>query len=146
MIAAPTKKVYAALVNPESLLAWLPPSGMTGKFERFDLRPGGSYRMVLTYAEPSVGRGKATVDSDVVEVRFIDIVPGVRIVQVVDFVSKDPAFAGTMTMTWEVAAVDGGTRVDITARDVPDGISPQDDAAGLTSSLVNLADYLLPTI
>ena len=47
-----------------------------------------------------------------------------------------------MTMTWEVAAVDGGTRVDITAVDVPDGISPQDHAAGLTSSLANLADYL----
>ncbi len=53
-----------------------------------------------------------------------------------------PAYAGTMTMTWEVAAVDGGTRVDITAVDVPDGISPQDHAAGLTSSLANLADYL----
>lgn len=142
MISAPTRKVYAALVDPQSLLAWLPPFGMTGKFERFDLRPGGSYRMVLTYADPSVARGKATADSDVVEVRFIDIVPGVRVVQAVDFVSDDPAYAGTMTMTWEVSAVDGGTRVDITADDVPDGISPKDHAVGLTSSLVNLADYL----
>ena len=98
--------------------------------------------MVLTYADPTVARGKATADSDVVEGRFIDIVPGVRVVQAVDFVSDDPAYAGTMTMTWEVAAVDGGTRVDITAVDVPDGISPHDHAAGLASSLANLADYL----
>lgn len=98
--------------------------------------------MVLTYAEPSGERGKATADSDVVEVRFIDIVPGVRVFQAVDFVSDDPAYAGTMTMTWEVAPVDGGTRVEITAVDVPDGISPEDHAAGLTSSLGNLADYL----
>jgi hypothetical protein len=41
----------------------------------------------------------------------------------VDFVSDDPAFAGTMTMTWVVRAVDGGTRVELTADDVPDGIS-----------------------
>lgn len=56
--------------------------------------------------------------------------------------SDDPAYAGTMTMTWEVAATDGGTRVDITAVDVPDGISPEDHAAGLTSSLANPAAYL----
>jgi len=54
----------------------------------------------------------------------------------VDFVSDDPAYAGTMTMTWEVTAVDEETRVDITADDVPDGISAEDHAAGLTSSLV----------
>jgi hypothetical protein len=60
----------------------------------------------------------------------------------VDFVSDDPAFAGTMTMTWAVRAVDGGTRVEITADDVPDGISADDHAAGLTSSLDNLARYV----
>jgi uncharacterized protein YndB with AHSA1/START domain len=139
VIAAPPEKVYAAFVDPEALLAWLPPSGMTGKFERFDLRPGGSYRMVLTYGDAPASGGKATADSDIVEARFVDIVPGVRVVQTVDFVSDDPAYAGTMTMTWEVTGVDGGTRVDITADDVPDGVSPEDHAAGLTSSLVNLA-------
>ena len=122
--------------------AWLPPDGMTGRFERFDPRPGGSYRLVLTYTDASHAAGKATADSDIVEARFVDIVPGVRVVQAVDFVSDDPAFAGTMTMTWEVTAVDGGTRVDITADDVPDGISAEDHAAGLASSLANLADYL----
>ena len=44
---APPGRVWAALVDPEALLAWLPP-GMTGRFERFDARPDGSYRMVLT--------------------------------------------------------------------------------------------------
>ena len=58
MIAAPGGKVYAAVVDQQALLAWLPPSGMTGKFERFDLRPGGSYRMVLTYARPDHGAGE----------------------------------------------------------------------------------------
>ena len=142
MIAAPPEKVYAALVDATALTEWLPPTGMTGTIERFDLRPGGSYRMVLTYADPSASRGKSSADSDVVEAHFVDIVPGVRVVQAVDFISDDPAYAGTMTMTWEVTAADGGTRVDITADDVPDGISPEDHAEGLNSSLVNLADYL----
>ena len=142
VMAAPPGRVWAALVDPEALLAWLPPGGMTARFERFDARPGGSYRMVLTYSDASGARGKATADSDVVEARFVDIVPGERVVQAVDFVSDDPAYAGTMTMTWEIAAVEAGTRVDIVAEDVPDGISAEDHAAGLSSSLANLADHV----
>lgn len=115
---------------------------MTGRFERFDPRPGGSYRLVLTYADSSAARGKATAATDIVESRFVDLVPGVRVVQAVDFVSDDPAYAGTMTMTWEVSEVDGGTRVDIIADNVPDGITADDHEAGLVSSLVNLAEYL----
>jgi uncharacterized protein YndB with AHSA1/START domain len=142
VIAAPLERVYAALVDPEALEAWLPPDGMSARFERFDARPGGSYRMVLTFADASAEPGKATADSDIVEARFVDIVPGARVVQAVDFVSDDPAYAGTMTMTWAVTAVDAGTRVDIRADDVPDGISAEDHAAGLTSSLTNLAAHL----
>jgi uncharacterized protein YndB with AHSA1/START domain len=142
IIAATRERVYAALLDPDALIEWLPPGGMNGRFERFDPRPGGTYRLVLTYADASASPGKATAESDIVEARFVDIVPGVRVVQAVDFISDDPAFAGTMTMTWETTAVDGGTRVDITASNVPDGISEEDHAAGLASSLANLARYL----
>jgi uncharacterized protein YndB with AHSA1/START domain len=139
VIAAPPTQVYAALVDQDALAAWLPPDGMTARFERFDPRPGGSYRLVLTYVDASRAAGKATADSDIVEARYVDIVPDVRVVQAVDFVSDDPAFGGTMIMTWGVTAVEGGTRVDITADDVPDGISAEDHATGLASSLANLA-------
>lgn len=142
VIAAPLDRVYAALVDPKALTVWLPPDGMGGRFERFDARPGGSYRLVLTYADTSVPRGKTTADSDVVEARFVDVVPGVRVVQAVDFVSDDPAQAGTMTMIWEVTAEEAGTRVDIRAQEVPAGIAAADHAAGLASSLANLARLL----
>jgi uncharacterized protein YndB with AHSA1/START domain len=142
VIAAPPERVWAALTDPKALVAWLPPGEMAGSFERFDARPGGSYRMVLTYADASGAPGKATAGSDIVEARFVDIVPGERVVQAVDFVSDDPAYAGTMTMTWEVTAAGAGTRVDIVAEDVPDGISAPDHAAGFASSLTNLAAYL----
>lgn len=142
VIAAPPERVWAALVDPEALLAWLPPGEMTGRFERFDAQPGGSYRMVLTYPDASGAPGKATADSDIVEARFMDIVSGERVVQAVDFISDDPANAGTMTMTWQVAALDGGTRVDIIAEGVPDGISAEDHAVGLASSLAKLAAYV----
>jgi uncharacterized protein YndB with AHSA1/START domain len=142
VVAAPPERVFAALVDPQALLTWLPPSGMSGRFDRFDPRPGGSYRLVLTYDEPATAQGKATADSDVVEARFVDIVQGERVVQAVDFDSDDPAFAGTMTMTWEVLEVGDGTDIRITVEDVPDGISAEDHAEGLSSSLSNLAAYL----
>ncbi|HUR23784.1 MAG TPA: SRPBCC family protein [Acidimicrobiales bacterium] len=141
VIAAPIGRVFAALLDRDALMAWLPPKGMTARFERFDPRPGGSYRLVLTYSDASGAPGKAAPESDVVEARYVEIVPDRRIVHAVDFVSDDPAFAGTMTMTWEVTAVEAGTRVDIVADDVPDGISAEDHAAGLASSLANLAEH-----
>ena len=142
VIAAPRARVYAALVDREALTAWLPPDGMTARFERFDPRPGGSYRLVLTYADAADAPGKSTADSDVVEARFIDIVPDDRVVQAVEFVSDDPAFAGTMTMTWQLTEADGRTRVDIIAEGVPDGISEGDHATGLASSLTNLSKFV----
>jgi uncharacterized protein YndB with AHSA1/START domain len=141
VVAAPLEKVYAALVDPDALAAWLPPEGMSGRFEHFELRPGGGYRLVLTYDAAS-DTGKTTTDSDVVDVRFVAIEPDRCVVHAVDFVSDDPRFAGTMTMTWATSRVPGGTLVEIRADDVPDGISEEDHAAGLTSSLANLAAHL----
>ena len=63
--------------------------------------------MVVAAASTHVRAGKATPDSDIVEARFLDIVPDVRVVQAVEFVSDDPAFTGTMTMTWEVRRANG---------------------------------------
>jgi len=142
LITAASSAVYDALVDPDARVRWLPPAGMSGRFDWFELRLGGGYRLVLTYADPSGAPGKATAGTDVVEARFVELVPGERIVEAVEFESDDPALAGTMTMTWDLAATEGGTRVDIRADNVPAGISAEDHAVGLASSLANLADYL----
>lgn len=140
---APPERVFEALTDPEALVAWLPPAGMRGRFEHADLRPGGSYRLVLTYDDPDdASAAKAPDGTDVVEARILEVDPGRRIVQAIDFESDDPAFAGTMTMTWSVAPAAGGTRVAILADDVPVGISAEDHAVGIHSSLVNLATHL----
>ena len=139
---APVAKVFDALVTRGALETWLAPEGMTAAFDRFDPRPGGGYRLVLTYLDQGAAGGKSSAATDVVEVQYLEIVQNDRVVQAVDFVSDDPAFAGTMTMTWSLSAVDVGTRVDIVADGVPDGISEDDHHAGMTSSLDNLAKYL----
>lgn len=138
VVAAPPERVFRAFVEPDALAAWLPPDGMTGVVEQLDARPGGRYRIVLTYVDGG-GHGKTTADADVTEGTFVEVVPGERVVHDVVFVSDDPAFGGTMRMTWSLEPVDGGTRVTFRADDVPPGISAQDHADGLASSLAQLA-------
>lgn len=138
------ERVFAALTQPDALLRWLPPLGMQGRFERFDMRDGGSYRLVLTYDDASDAPGKTTAGSDVSEVRVVRVVEGVSLLQEVDFVSDDPSVRGTMTMEWTLRSVDEGTMVELEARDVPVGIRARDHAEGLTSSLSNLAGLLEP--
>ena len=138
------ERVFAALTQPDQLLRWLPPRGMQGRFERFDMRDGGSYRLVLTYDDASDAPGKTTAGSDVSEVRVVRVVEGESLLQEVDFVSDDPSVRGTMTMGWTLRSVDEGTMVELEARDVTPGIRARDHAEGLTSSLSNLSGLLEP--
>lgn len=141
VIAASPMKLYGALTDPEAMAAWLPPTGMTGRIEAFDPRPGGAYRMILSYEDGPSDAAKSGEDSDVTEGVFVELVPGVRMVQRVEFDSEDPAFAGAMTITWRLDPVDEGTRVTVTAEDVPVGIRKKDHLDGLRSTLENLAAF-----
>jgi len=142
LVHAPAAWVWAACTDPRQLELWLPPVAMTATVEHFDARPGGTYRMVLTYPPDAAGAGKSSAATDVVEGRFLDLVPPHRLVQAVDFESADPDFAGTMVMTWELIPRGEATLVVFRAQDVPPGIAAVDHAQGLTESLVGLARHL----
>lgn len=139
-VAAAPDAIYGALLDPDALMAWLPPRGMTGRALLFEPREGGRYRIELSLE--SEGTGKTTAKSDVSAGRFLALDPGRRVVQSVAFQSQDPAFAGEMIMTWSLDPAAGGTSVTVTAENVPAGISAEDHAAGLASSLDNLARFL----
>lgn len=143
LIRAPPQAIYRAFLDPQALVSWLPPRGMKGALSRFEPVAGGAYRMTLTYERPDPARpGKSTQDGDVVEGRFLELVPNRRVVQAATFQSDDPAFAGEMRVNWILDEAAGGTRVTIVCEDVPQGISRQDHDAGLRSSLENLAAYV----
>ncbi|MBP2041218.1 hypothetical protein J2Z77_007075 [Streptomyces avidinii] len=98
--------------------------------------------MVLTYLDPADGLGKTSDATDVVEVVFADLLPSRHVVQRAVFEADDPRYAGTMTLTWHLAAVGGGTEVSVTAEDVPPGIDQAVHEAGIASSLANLRSYV----
>lgn len=124
-------------------MAWLAPASMTGRVLDYDFREGGRYRIELAYdGAASSGAGKTTGRTGVSAGRFLALEPGNRIVQSVAFDSSDAPFAGEMVMTWSFDPLPAGTRVTVTAENVPPGTSQADHDAGLRSSLEKLARYL----
>lgn len=143
VIKAPPHAIYRAFLEPAAVAAWRPPKGMSAKVFAFEPRAGGGYRMAFVYDDGgSASRGKTSQDADVFEGRFAELVPDARIVEVVRFQSDDPAFAGEMTLTTTLHAIPQGTEVTVLAENVPRGITAEDHAAGIASSLANLARYV----
>lgn len=142
VVRASPQAVYRALLDRDSVAAWLPPKGMTAAVHEFDPREGGAFRFVLTFEQAHHATpGKASEHSDVVTGRYLSLIPSERVVQLIEFESNDPAFAGEMSMCWSLTEVTGGTEVTITAENVPEGITPEDHDAGMRSTLENLAAF-----
>lgn len=143
VIKAAPEAIYRACLEAAAVACWRPPAGMTARIERFDPREGGGYRMAFEYGAPDHRLpGKSSAHADIVEGRFLELVPNERIVEQVEFQSDDPAFAGSMTVITTLAPVPGGTEVTIRCEKVPRGIRAEDHEAGLASSLRNLAAFL----
>jgi uncharacterized protein YndB with AHSA1/START domain len=57
-VNAPREKVYRALLDASAIAKWKVPTGMSCKVHAFDAREGGTFRIPLTYDEPT-GTGKS---------------------------------------------------------------------------------------
>jgi uncharacterized protein YndB with AHSA1/START domain len=104
----------------------------------FEAREGGSFRISLTYEEPS-RTGKTTAHTDTYHGRFLALVPDERVVETVEFETADPAMQGEMTITYTLADADGGTEISAVHDGVPPGVSPADNELGWRQSLDKLA-------
>lgn len=143
VIHAPRAAVYAAFLDPEAVATWLAPDTMRGQVEVFEPHAGGLMRMSLTYLDQAdAGRGKTSADTDTFEGRFVELVPDEKIVQAFEFESDQPEFAGTMTITWSLADVDGGTEVTSLCEQIPPGIRLEDNETGTRQSLSKLAAFV----
>ena len=143
MIHASPETIYRAFASADALMQWLPPAGMSGRALEYDFQEGGRYRIELSYDEESPSEpGKSTDRTDITHGRFLEVRPGLRITQSVEFESSESAFAGEMTMTWSFDTTPEGTLVTVTADNVPNGITKADHDAGLRSSLENLAAFV----
>jgi len=102
-------------------------------------RPAETRLACCIYKNPHSQRGKTSTGRDTFHGRFIELVPCEEIVEVIEFESPDPRFAGEMKITTSLADTDDGTAITLLCQDVPAGIRLEDNEMGCGSSLQNLA-------
>jgi uncharacterized protein YndB with AHSA1/START domain len=141
LIKATPVKIYRALTEQSAIREWKAPTGMQMEIFHYNVNEGGTYRVALRYDDKKA-KGKAGDNSDVVNGRFLELVPGKKIVEAIRFDSPDPAFSGEMIMTTELTPEKGGTLVTFTAEQVPEGITHEDHIKGMESSLGHLGHYM----
>ena len=130
------------MTDPETIPHWRAPAGMTLQISAFEGRTGGQYRMILTYDDPASAAPKSTDRADIVHGSFVELIPDSQIVEEVRFETSQQDFGGTMRITTSLRPLSDGTKVTITAENVPFAISAADHLAGMESTLKNLANFL----
>jgi uncharacterized protein YndB with AHSA1/START domain len=138
---APRTNVYRAIVDARAVATWMVPVGMTSHVQEFDAREGGSFRITLTYDQPT-GTGKTTAHADTYHGRFVRLVPDEQVVQVIEFETADPALRGEMTLTFLLTDAGGGTHVLAVHDNLPAGLSLADNETGVRMALDNLAAFV----
>ena len=136
-IDAPASAVYTAILEEALVAKWMVPDGMTSHVHSFDASEGGYFRISLTYDAPDAA-GKTTEHSDTYHGRFVELVPNVRVVQLVEFETDDPSMQGEMRITYDLLETDGSTEVIGTHEGLPPGVSPADNEEGWRMSLGKL--------
>lgn len=137
VIRAPRAAVYRALIDPEALVRWRIPDGMTMRIDAFDGRVGEQYRISLVYEDPS-REGKSSERTDTYHGRFVELVPGEKVVEEDEFETEDPALQGPMRITFLLSDTDGGTELAATHEGVPSGVSLADNELGWRMSFNRL--------
>jgi uncharacterized protein YndB with AHSA1/START domain len=137
-VRAPRARVYAALLDPAAVQRWMVPEGMTSRIHSFDAHEGGTFRISLTYDEPTTA-GKTSPRTDSFQGRFLRLVPDAEVVQAVEFETDDPAMQGEMTITYSLTETGGGTDLVGLHENLPPGVSLADNELGWTMSIERLA-------
>ena len=133
-VRAPRARVYRALLDPLLVQQWMVPDGMTSHVHSFEAREGGTFRISLTYEQPT-STGKSTAQTDTFHGRFVRLVPDTEVVQAVEFESGDPGLQGEMTITYTLADADGGTDLVGVHQDLPRACRrPTTSSAGASPS------------
>jgi uncharacterized protein YndB with AHSA1/START domain len=137
-VNAPRAIVYRALLDARAVATWMVPTGMTSHVHAFDAREGGSFRISLTYDEPT-GTGKTTAHTDTYHGRFVKLVTNEQVVEVVEFETTDLALGGEMTITITLTDAVGGTEILAVHDGLPPGVPIGDNETGWREALEKLA-------
>jgi len=109
---------------------------MTCHVHSFDAREGGSFRISLTYDEPTgTGRRRHTPTRIAAASRSSCLTNGSW--KWMEFETEDPALRGEMTITITLADADGGTNLLAVHDGLPPGVSSADNETGRRMALAS---------
>ena len=117
IVFAPEDTIYGAMTDLDQVRLWLLPDGGDIDIDKFDLRPGGRFRIAFG--------GSEDCPVQAVTGRFVDIVRDLQIVQAVELESPLRGFTGTMRLIWSLEDVPQGTCLRLVARDTPPGLDAE---------------------
>lgn len=138
VLRASPERVYAALVDADAVRTWMVPDGMTSHVHAFDAREGGAFRISLVY-DGGAGKGKSEAHTDTYHGRFVELVPGAKVVQTMSFETDDPSMQGEMRTTFVLRQEGDDTHLEATHDDVPPGVRAEDNELGWSMALDKLA-------
>jgi uncharacterized protein YndB with AHSA1/START domain len=142
---APRERVYRALVTAADIQRWRFPREMTCEVHEFEPHEGGRIRISLTY-DAKDREGKSNGRTDTYSGRFVTLVPDELVVEVDEFETTDPSFAGEMTTTIRLTdATGGGTELFAVHDGLPRGVTEADNEAGWREALSRLASLVEPS-
>lgn len=137
VIKATPEKIYHAFLDADALAAWLPPNGMMARTHSLDARVGGGFRMSFYTATKSW--------SNTFGGRYVELVPGKRIVHTDKFETDDPTMQGEMRVVINLTPVEGGTLLEIEQSNIP-GMAGEGAPYGWSQSLDKLAQLVEPEL
>lgn len=140
-VHAPRAAVYRALLDPSAVAQWRVPDGMTCVVHQLDAREGGTFRVSLTYDEPTE-TGKTSAQTDTYHGYFAKLVPDEQVVEVLEFETAHPDLRGEMTITTSLTDAAGGTDVLVLHEGIPPGVSAADNEVGTRMALQKLAAHV----
>lgn len=141
-IAASPEAVYAALLNPAAVARWRVPYDMTSEVHELQAHEGGAIHVSLSYRDESRA-GKTGGHTDTYRGRFVELVPGRRVVEAIEFETADASISGEMLITTTLAELpDGGTEIELAFEGLPPGVRPEDNEQGTRMALDRLASLL----
>lgn len=114
------------------------PDGMSSVVHEFDVRPGGRFRISLTY-DSSDAVGKTSSRTDTSHGRFVTLTPDEKVVQAVEFETDDPTLQGESIITYTLTRAGAETDVLAVHENLPPGVPPADNELGFSMSLAKLA-------
>lgn len=138
IIMASARTLFRTFHDPETFKYWRTPDGTMGGLTVLQPQIGGAWCLTILHPDRAeIGGVPSGIET--ITGRFIDMLPDAQVVEEINYVSEDPAYAGVMTLTTSLEPMKDGTKVTLRAVGMPPVLAQDSHRAALSAALHRLA-------